>query len=54
MEGDGDPMEFERVDSWEHDGRSSLGGGSYSSSRTLRNRDHDPILIEMMEPVLGL
>ena len=43
----------DRMHSWEHDDRSSFGGGCCSSSRTLRNRDHDPILYCMMELVLG-
>ena len=34
-----------RMDPWEHEDRSSFGGGSRSSSRPLRNRDHDRILI---------
>ena len=37
-----------RMDPWEHEDRSSFGGGRQSSSRTLRNRDHDTILIWVM------
>ena len=31
----------ERMDPWEHEDRSSFGGGSQLPSRPLRNRDHD-------------
>ena len=43
----------ERMHSWEHEDRSSFGDGCCSSSRTLRNRDHDPILIEWWNLFLG-
>ena len=33
----------EMMDSWEHEDRPSIGGGNYSSSRPLRNRDHDRV-----------
>ena len=39
-------IQTERMDSWEHEDRSSFGGGSCSSSTTLRNQDHGTILIE--------
>ena len=38
-------IQSKRMDPWEHEDRSSIGGGSQSSSRPLRNRDHDRILI---------
>ena len=38
-------VQSERMDSWEHEDPSSFGGARYSSFRTLRNRDHDTILI---------
>ena len=36
-------IQSERMDSWEHEGRCSFGGGSQSPPRTLRNRDHDQL-----------
>ena len=38
-------IQSKRMDPWEHEDRSSFGGGSQSSSRPLRNRDHDRILV---------
>ena len=38
-------IQSERMDPWEHEDRSSFGGGSQSSSMPLRNRDHGRILV---------
>ena len=42
-----------RMDPWEHEDRSSFGGGSQSPSRPSRNRDHDTILIRRWNLFLG-
>ena len=46
-------IQSKRTDPWEHEDRSSFGGGSQSSSRPLRNRVHDRIPRLVMELVLG-
>ena len=46
-------IQSERMDSWEHEDRSSFGGGSQSSSRTIRSRDHDTIFLEWWNLFLG-
>ena len=38
-------IQSERMESWEHEDRSSSGGGSQLPSRSLRNRDHDQLLV---------
>ena len=39
--------------SWEHEDRSSLGGGSQLPSRPLRNRDHDQLFVWRWNSFLG-
>ena len=46
-------LQSERMDPWEHEDRSSFGGGSQSPSRPLRNRDHDQLLIWRWNLFLG-
>ena len=46
-------IQSKRMDPWEHEDRSSFGGGSQSPSRPLRNRDHDQLLIWRWNLFLG-
>ena len=42
-----------RIDPWEHEDRSSFGGGSQSPSRPLRNGDHNQLFIWRWNLFLG-